>query len=111
MAITLGASSVNFNTVFQVFGDLFVHNDAITETQRQIVLGIRLPRVLAAILAGIALSNAGLLMQGVFQNPLVSPYTLGFQTELLLARLWQLYLVPILLFEFRYLFTACICFH
>ena len=34
-------------------------------------------RVLAAILAGIALSNAGLLMQGVFQNPLVSPYTLG----------------------------------
>ena len=77
VAITLGASSVNFNTVFQVFGDLFVHNDAITETQRQIVLGIRLPRVLAAILAGIALSNAGLLMQGVFQNPLVSPYTLG----------------------------------
>ena len=73
VAITLGASSVNFNTVFQVFGDLFVHNDAITETQRQIVLGIRLPRVLA----GIALSNAGLLMQGVFQNPLVSPYTLG----------------------------------
>ena len=64
VAITLGASSVNFNTVFQVFGDLFVHNDAITETQRQ-------------ILAGIALSNAGLLMQGVFQNPLVSPYTLG----------------------------------
>ena len=63
--------------VFQVFGDLFVHNDAVTETQRQIVLGIRLPRVLAAILAGIALSNAGLLMQGVFQNPLVSPYTLG----------------------------------
>ena len=77
VAITLGASSVNFNTVFQVFGDLFVYNDAITETQRQIVLGIRLPRVLAAILAGIALSNAGLLMQGVFQNPLVSPYTLG----------------------------------
>lgn len=76
-AIDSGASSVNFNTVFQVFGDLFVHNDAITETQRQIVLGIRLPRVLAAILAGIALSNAGLLMQGVFQNPLVSPYTLG----------------------------------
>ena len=34
VAITLGASSVNFNTVFQVFGDLFVHNDAITETQR-----------------------------------------------------------------------------
>ena len=76
-SITLGASSVNFNTVFKVFGDLFVHNDAVTETQRQIVMGIRFPRVLAAILAGIALSNAGLLMQGVFQNPLVSPYTLG----------------------------------
>ncbi len=77
MAITLGASSVNFNTVFQVFGDLFVHNDAITETQRQIVLGIRLPRVLAAILAGIALSNAGLLMQGSVPKSIGKPIYIG----------------------------------
>ena len=42
-----------------------------------IVFDVRLPRVVCAALAGGALALAGLLMQGVFRNPLVSPYTLG----------------------------------
>lgn len=42
-----------------------------------IVLDIRLPRVLAAILAGSALAMAGTLMQGLFQNPLAGPEILG----------------------------------
>lgn len=42
-----------------------------------IVFDVRLPRVVCAVLAGGALALAGLLMQGVFRNPLVSPYTLG----------------------------------
>ena len=42
-----------------------------------IVFDVRLPRVACAALAGGALALAGLLMQGVFRNPLVSPYTLG----------------------------------
>ena len=42
-----------------------------------IVFDVRLPRVACAVLAGGALALAGLLMQGVFRNPLVSPYTLG----------------------------------
>lgn len=77
ISIALGASSVNLKTVIQVFGDVFVHNENITDMQRDIVFSIRLPRIVTAILVGMALSNAGLLMQGIFQNPLVSPYTLG----------------------------------
>jgi iron complex transport system permease protein len=42
-----------------------------------IVLGIRLPRVLAAITAGVGLSVAGCVMQSVLRNPLASPFTLG----------------------------------
>lgn len=42
-----------------------------------IVLDIRLPRVVAAILAGSALAMAGTLMQGLFQNPLAGPEILG----------------------------------
>ena len=42
-----------------------------------IVFDVRLPRVVVAALAGAALALAGLLMQGIFRNPLVSPYTLG----------------------------------
>jgi iron complex transport system permease protein len=38
---------------------------------------IRLPRIIAAILVGAALSVAGTSFQGMFKNPLVSSYTLG----------------------------------
>lgn len=44
---------------------------------RQIVLNIRLPRVLGAIITGVILSIAGAIMQVLLRNPLASPYTLG----------------------------------
>lgn len=42
-----------------------------------IVSELRVPRMLCAIGAGTLLSVAGALMQGVFRNPLVEPYTMG----------------------------------
>ncbi|MFA7621089.1 MAG: iron ABC transporter permease [Aminobacteriaceae bacterium] len=44
---------------------------------RMIILGIRLPQAFAAMLAGGALSLAGVAMQSVLRNPLGSPFTLG----------------------------------
>ena len=43
----------------------------------RIVLYIRLPRTLAAILAGAALAAAGVLIQGVLNNPLAGPNIIG----------------------------------
>ena len=45
--------------------------------EQQILLAIRLPKALTAILAGAALSVSGLIMQTLFRNPLAGPYTLG----------------------------------
>jgi iron complex transport system permease protein len=42
-----------------------------------ILLNIRLPRVLAAVLVGATLAAAGAAFQGLFRNPLVSPDILG----------------------------------
>ena len=42
-----------------------------------ILMGIRLPRILLGMSIGGALSLAGTLLQGMFRNPLVEPYTLG----------------------------------
>ena len=42
-----------------------------------IVMDIRVPRVLTAMMVGTALGLAGLQMQTVFRNPLASPFTLG----------------------------------
>ena len=47
------------------------------ERTTQIVINIRLVRVLAAVVAGIGLSLAGCVMQAVLLNPLASDYTLG----------------------------------
>lgn len=42
-----------------------------------ILLTLRLPRTLLAIIAGAGLALAGVAMQGITRNPLVSPYTIG----------------------------------
>ena len=42
-----------------------------------ILLHLRLPKMLTAILAGASLSVAGLMMQTLFRNPLAGPYILG----------------------------------
>ena len=47
------------------------------DTLYNLIVRIRLPRVLAAVLVGTALSTAGATFQGVFRNPLVSPGLLG----------------------------------
>lgn len=45
--------------------------------EQNILHAIRLPKAITAILAGAALSVAGLIMQTLFRNPLAGPYTLG----------------------------------
>lgn len=42
-----------------------------------ILLQLRLPKMITAILAGASLSVAGLMMQTLFRNPLAGPYILG----------------------------------
>jgi iron complex transport system permease protein len=47
------------------------------EMETNVILGLRVPRILAAIICGAALSVSGAAYQGVFKNPLVSPDFLG----------------------------------
>lgn len=46
----------------------------------QIVWKIRLPRIIAAMLLGGALSVSGFLLQSFFQNPIAGPYVLGISS-------------------------------
>lgn len=50
---------------------------ALSASQLLILGQVRLPRILLALLVGGALAAAGGVMQGLFRNPLASPYTLG----------------------------------
>lgn len=47
------------------------------ELARQLVFNLRLPRLLAALMLGMALGGAGAVMQMIFRNPLVEPGFLG----------------------------------
>ena len=44
---------------------------------QQIVVGVRLPRILLAALVGFALAAAGTVMQGFFRNPMADPSIIG----------------------------------
>ncbi len=57
----------------QVFGEL-------DETKRQILLNIRLPRTIAAVLVGVNLSLSGAILQAVMKNPLADPHIIGISS-------------------------------
>jgi len=51
-----------------------------SESERTIILAIRLPRVLLGILVGAGLSVAGAMLQAILRNPLAEPYILGISS-------------------------------
>ncbi|HPP52635.1 MAG TPA: iron chelate uptake ABC transporter family permease subunit, partial [Thermoguttaceae bacterium] len=53
---------------------------------------IRLPRVLAAFLAGAVLAVSGAALQAVFRNPLAEPFTLGVSSGAALGAALAMYL-------------------
>lgn len=71
----IGQVSISFNDYFTAIFDF----DA-TNTAQLSAKIFRIPKALTAILAGIALSVSGLLMQTLFQNPLAGPYVLGLNS-------------------------------
>ena len=50
------------------------------EALRRVILDIRLPRILAAVLLGGALSVSGFLLQTFFANPIAGPFVLGISS-------------------------------
>ena len=73
----VGAGSVDISTSYLF---TILAGSGKDETFSQIVWKIRLPRILAAILLGGALSVSGFLLQSFFQNPIAGPYVLGISS-------------------------------
>lgn len=74
-----------------------------------IVIDVRLPRVVLGVLVGSALATAGCALQGLFKNPMASPYILGvasgaaFGAALGLVLGISLYSLPLTAFLFALL--------
>ena len=74
-AVTVGAVNIGFFEVYQIIIDHLTGN--ITSDYDHIVFNMRLPRVMAGIIAGAGLAICGVIMQSVLKNPLADPYTTG----------------------------------
>lgn len=62
----------------------FLHNEELSSLG-VIILEIRLPRVILALLVGASLSGSGVVMQTIFRNPLVDPFLLGISSGAMLG--------------------------
>ncbi len=81
--VTLGVADTSF---FQVLAAVSAWvggriNDGSPENAAyKIIVLMRLPRIVIAVIAGIGLAVSGVAMQAVTRNPLVSPFTMGISS-------------------------------
>ncbi len=79
VAVSIFSLHIGFTAigVTDTIGVLFGETDSMTES---ILFGIRLPRILAAILSGMALAVSGMLLQSVMQNSLADSGIMGINS-------------------------------
>lgn len=70
-SLSVGSSSIPFKNIIAAV------LRRVPCTEYSILFDVRLPRILLAFAIGGSLSLAGVILQGMFRNPLVEPYTLG----------------------------------
>ena len=71
ISLSAGEMDLSFSDIFRILSQK-------DESMEYTILSqIRIPRVLLGVAVGGSLSLSGILLQGVYRNPLVEPYTLG----------------------------------
>ena len=81
IALKLGAVQVSLYGLGRDLIRVLLHqSSAISTDYGMIVVDIRLPRILLAIVVGASLSVAGTSFQALLRNPLADPYVLGISS-------------------------------
>lgn len=74
--LLLGTTDIPFSDVWATL----TGGTTSSETNRIIISELRLPKIIVAMFAGMALAASGLQMQTLFRNPLAGPYVLGINS-------------------------------
>jgi iron complex transport system permease protein len=61
-------------------GPKLINPFSLNEMEKEILVSIRLPRVIVSVLMGMALGASGAVLQGILRNPLADPYILGISS-------------------------------
>jgi iron complex transport system permease protein len=91
-AFTVGRYPVSLAQLASVLiAKLTGHAPQVPAAVQSVILDVRGPRVLAAVMVGSALAVAGTAFQGLFRNPLVSPDILGASSGAALGAVLGIY--------------------
>lgn len=72
LSLSIGRVSVSVEDIINL-----ILGQNVSATTQHVIIQLRLPRLLGAIVVGAALAISGTIYQSIFQNPLVSPDLLG----------------------------------
>ena len=87
LAFAVGRYPVSLSEIFSL-----VTGQSVSPNVETVVMQVRGPRVLGALLVGAGLAAAGTAYQGMFRNPLVSPDILGVSTGAALGAVLGIFL-------------------
>ena len=93
--ICVGSTEISTKNIIDILFGL----KKVSETQKSIILDIRIPRMLEALLLGGALSVSGFLLQTFFHNPIAGPYVLGISSG---AKMFVAFTLIVFLKKFAY---------
>lgn len=84
-SVSIGQVHIPFGQAMEIMGHALTNGhwgslDHVEQSYLNIILQVRMPRVIFALLIGMGLSLCGTIMQAVVQNPLADPYILGISS-------------------------------
>ncbi|MBF9142344.1 FecCD family ABC transporter permease [Hymenobacter properus] len=91
--LVLGLRVGSYSTSYSFILDTFLHYNSADPAQL-VLVQLRLPRLLLALLAGASLALSGYLLQTLVTNPLADPYLLGTASGASLGAIASYVLVP-----------------
>ena len=82
ISLTSGPIKISIKEIFYILFNQFSflgnnENELYSNIQESVLINIRFPRVILAILVGAGLGTSGAILQGLFRNPLVDPGFIG----------------------------------
>lgn len=82
-SITIGVADISVKETFEILVSRILNLDIASEVskaQEIIIINLRVPRILVAILTGINLAVTGSIYQAIFRNSMADPYMLGISS-------------------------------
>ena len=77
VSLYMGVYVFEKHSFFEIFKGIINNDGSVSDSDRFVLMDLRMPRIIMAILIGSALSVSGTCLQGMFRNPLATPDLLG----------------------------------